>query len=281
MTELDRHPTHSADGTRIAYYATQPVNSDAPTVVLVGAMGAHDVVWRAQLAHLSSRYRILAWDPRGLCASGVGPSRRHHGVDAHVADLRAVLAAEGVDRVSLIGWAAGVRIVIECCVALSDRIDRVILVGGSAGRTANALRLLSRFAVWLNAAATAPGGVPARLARSLANLLARIGLAGPLLPHTSVNALATMLCTEDPIVLLETFIALETTAAFPLLDDVDTPALVLAGDRDPLMPAALAHQLARKLRSSEVLVVAGGHRYLQLEYPDLVNLRIERFLADG
>ncbi|MBW2527911.1 MAG: alpha/beta hydrolase, partial [Deltaproteobacteria bacterium] len=49
---------------------------------------------------------------------------------------------------------------------------------------------------------------------------------------------------------------------------------------DPFTPPALAHRIARQIPDSEVLVVPGGRHFVCLEFPDLVNLRLEQFLQD-
>ena len=79
---------------------------------------------------------------------------------------------------------------------------------------------------------------------------------------------------------IETLCALTGHDATAVLASIDAPVLVLAGGRDPFAPATLSHQLARQLPCSEVLIVPPGHHFLFLEFPDLVNLRLERFFHD-
>ena len=64
------------------------------------------------------------------------------------------------------------------------------------------------------------------------------------------------------------------------LDGVRAPTLVVTGERDWLAPAAVMQQIARHLPRSEILVVPGAHHLVFAEYPDLVNLRLERFFED-
>ena len=65
-----------------------------------------------------------------------------------------------------------------------------------------------------------------------------------------------------------------------VLDAIAVPTLVITGDRDAFTPRQLAQQMARRIRGGEILVVRGATHYAALEYPELVNLRIEKFLRE-
>ncbi|MEQ8887960.1 MAG: alpha/beta hydrolase, partial [Sandaracinaceae bacterium] len=65
-----------------------------------------------------------------------------------------------------------------------------------------------------------------------------------------------------------------------VLETLDVPVLVITGDRDLFTPRAAAEQMVRDVRGAELLVVPGGTHYVAVEYPELVNLRIEKFLRE-
>ena len=69
--------------------------------------------------------------------------------------------------------------------------------------------------------------------------------------------------------------------ARPMLGQVDRPVLVIAGDRDVLTPRAAMERMAEAIPGAEFTVVPGGTHYAAAEYPELVNLRIERFQMDN
>ncbi|MBK7975953.1 MAG: alpha/beta hydrolase [Deltaproteobacteria bacterium] len=61
---------------------------------------------------------------------------------------------------------------------------------------------------------------------------------------------------------------------------VRVPTLIVAGEKDPFTPPAVAWEMHREIRGSEILVVPNGTHVAQVEHPDLVALRIEKFLSD-
>jgi pimeloyl-ACP methyl ester carboxylesterase len=103
----------SADGTTIGW---ERVGVGPPLVVLHGGMraGKH---YRALAGALAHRYSVLLVDRRGRGHSG--PGRNDDGVETEVADLSAVLAATGAERV--FGHSAGASISLEAAHRLPIR----------------------------------------------------------------------------------------------------------------------------------------------------------------
>jgi pimeloyl-ACP methyl ester carboxylesterase len=63
------------------------------------------------------------------------------------------------------------------------------------------------------------------------------------------------------------------------LDGIEVPALIIAGEHDPLVPVWLSEELADELRDATVAVIADTAHVPQLERPDAVDLLIAAFLA--
>lgn len=301
MTTLETRTVRSSDGTEIVYHAASDPTA-GPTVVLAGGLGAHHSAWRPQVSYLGNRLRFITWDYRGVFSPMGRMHRPVHsnrfGVEAQLGDLLAVLAAEKVERCSVIGWSAGVRIALEAFHALPGRIESLVLIGGNAGRTFERLCMLADL-IHVAGRAGKVRRLPLRslsrtpslraIVRAASSSIGRqwidrslraFGVVGPTMEPADLDPLLEAFATVDPHAYLETLRALSTRDAFPLLAQVDVPTLVLASGHDPLMPAALAHVVARHLPRSEVLVVPRGRHYLGLEFPDLVNLRLERFYQD-
>jgi pimeloyl-ACP methyl ester carboxylesterase len=54
---------------------------------------------------------------------------------------------------------------------------------------------------------------------------------------------------------------------------------VITGSRDPLFSPRVARDLAGRLRRAELYVVPKATHYAPVEFPKLLNERIDRFLA--
>ena len=64
----------------------------------------------------------------------------------------------------------------------------------------------------------------------------------------------------------------------PRLSELRIPTLVVAGDRDTFTPPGLSQTMHDLIPDSELLMIPGGTHTASLEIPELVHLRLDRFL---
>lgn len=107
------------------------------------------------MAALSTRYRVIAPDLRGLG----GTERAHGGYDvANVAnDLPALLDVLAVERASVVGIDLGVQISFMLAMNEPERIERAALMEGLVGALPGAESFLSRGAPWWFGFHSVPG----------------------------------------------------------------------------------------------------------------------------
>jgi len=119
----------SFDGAKIAY----AVSGDGPPVVLLPSWLTHleyqwrSVAWRPWLEALSSRYRLIRFDPRGC-----GLSDRNVddiSFETWVRDFGAVVDAAGLDRFCVIGTCQGGPTAIEFTARQPERVSKLVLYG--------------------------------------------------------------------------------------------------------------------------------------------------------
>ena len=84
-------------------------------------------VWRHWFKFLSTGRRLVRLDARGCGLSDW--TVPDFSLDAHVADLEAVVAASGVERFALLGISMGGPIAIEYARRHADRVSHLILYG--------------------------------------------------------------------------------------------------------------------------------------------------------
>lgn len=281
----------SFDGTELTYHATEGPSRDAPAIVLANGLGGHYLSWRAQIDYLRDRYRILTWDYRGLYASKRPPvdEQASYAIPKHVADLRAILQAEGIPRAALVGWSMGVQVVLEAARTHPELATCLVLINGTPGRPFDTLVPLPGMS-----AAIPPLVELVRKVHQLATQVARKASGQPeaLLFLKRMNMIGRSLDDDVFAELVHYFGELEMEPflrnlraigehdATPHLGSIDHPALVITGDKDVFTPRELSQKMARTLKRSEVLVIRGGTHYTCIEYPELVSLRMERFFRE-
>jgi len=262
--------------------------SGAP-LVLANGLGGPFGSWRHQIDYLSDRYRIVSWDYRGLYGS-TRPTGEPPRIDvpAHVDDLEQVLDAYGIERAAFMGWSMGVQVILELYERRPEVVSHLVLINGTYGKP------LDTTGVPLSSRIVPPAVDQIRRFHELGSgllrratlwpetvlWLKRLGLAGNTLDEELFREIAAEFGRVDLDIYLRILRALGEHDAAHVLDAISVPTLVITGDRDPFTPRQLAQQMARRIPGGEILVVRGATHYAAIEYPELVNLRIEKFLRE-
>jgi pimeloyl-ACP methyl ester carboxylesterase len=276
----------SSDGASIALYDT---GGSGPPIVLANGLGGPFAAWRYQVEYLRDQYRIVSWDYRGLYASAQ-PAGRPSRIDvpAHVDDLERVLEAAGIERAPFIGWSMGVQVLLELYERRPEVVSHLVLINGTYGKPLEtvAVPLARQVVPKVVEQARRFHDMGSRVLKRASAWpetvlwLKRLGLAGSTLDEDLFRELAEEFATMDMDLYLAILGKLGEHDAAHVLPLIAVPSLVITGDKDAFTPRQLAQQMARKIPGGEILVVRGATHYAAIEYPELLNLRIEKFLRE-
>ena len=113
----------SADNTPIAY---EVHGGGEPTLILVHGWSCDSRYWRKQLAHFTTRHRVVTVDLAGHGHSGAG--REDYTMRSFGEDVRAVADAVGGDQLILVGHSMGGLVIAEAAHLLPGRVLGLIAV---------------------------------------------------------------------------------------------------------------------------------------------------------
>jgi pimeloyl-ACP methyl ester carboxylesterase len=275
----------SFDSTEIAY---QAVGQGRP-ILLCNGLGGSWEAWSHQIQYFRDRYRLLSWDYRGLYGSARPADPHALRIADHAQDALHLLEEEGADRAAIFGWSMGVQVGLELFRLAPERVASLAIINGLAGRPWDYVfnlnlvgRLLPPF---LRGLRSMPRSIEAvvRQATRIPDPGAwakRIGLAAGTLDEQVVAELVTKMRVLD----MDTFIRLLEQMGehdcWDRLPLIDVPTLIIAGSRDVFTPRSAAERMARRIRGAEIMLLPGATHYAALEYPEMVNLRLEKFLRE-
>ncbi len=130
MTPLSTRHTQGSDGTAIAYAtAGDPAH---PPIMLIHGWAQQFTCWQALADRLADRFHLVALDLRGHGASGK-PDDPAAYTDTRLwgDDIAAVIAAEGLQRPTLVGWSYGSRVIAaHLATHGAAHLAGVVLAGG-------------------------------------------------------------------------------------------------------------------------------------------------------
>lgn len=252
----------SSDGTRIAWYRYGTAD---PAVLFVPTWNIVDArVVGHQVAALQSFATVVTYDPRGAGASDRPP--RGYDFPLHAADALAVMAANGIERVSLFTASRGLNAAVLLATEQPERVERIAAVG-----------------TYMQLDPQPPPPDPARLASWRTDWA---GFIRPFMHNVFTEPDSAELIDEmiaigmeaSPEVAITQEGELDWTRPARLLGRVACPTLLIHGDADAPVPVSLVRGIADALPNARLELIAGGGHRPDIRTPELVNPLLLNFL---
>lgn len=288
-----RLPRHTAGGR--SSRDARAGRGQRPTLLFTHGFCLPQDCWHHQRAEFSGEYRMVFWDQRGHGRSDRIRPDAELSLDVTGEDLYAVIEATcPTGPIILIGHSMGGMTMMALAEAhpelFGDRIVGAALMSTSAAEMADLEFGLPRTAAKLfNRAAP---GVFELLAKQRALVdrgrrasgdvglvLTRRYAFGSDAPESAVRFVKELIESTPIDVIARYFTVLrdhDKANALPVFDRV--PALVLAADRDLLLPLKHSRALADAIPSAEFVIVQGAGHVVILEHPHEVNAALRRLV---
>ncbi len=281
--------TLASDGTPLAFATGGP--KDGTPLVCCNGVGVSTFFWDYLGEYFSPRHPVVVWDYRGHGASGVPPTLRDVSMASIAEDLARVMDAAEVERAVLLGHSMGSQVVLEFYRLFPDRVLGLVPILGAFGHPADTFldprvgRALYRgaYEVGTRIPDLVNLGMRLVLRKPIAWQFARLtGIVHPdLCRKEDMDPYMEHLSRLDVAVFLEMVRAAQEHDAGPVLGDIRVPALVVAGERDLFTPRHLSVEMAGRMPLAELLEIPRGSHAALIEQPELINLRLEKFLRES
>ncbi len=249
-------------GARIFYRDTGA--SGMPVILLHAATGSSRV-WEYQIpAFAAAGYRAIAFDRRGWGRTTINSAESQPSTAAD--DLLGLLDQLGLDRVHLVGTAAGASVALDFALSYPRRVRSLVIANALGGvRDADYLELGRRIR---------PPQFDA--------LPPEFRELGP--SYRAANAAGTQRWVE-----LEKMSrpqgppappqSLRNRITFAVLETIKAPTLLLTGDADLYAPPPVLQLFAARIKGSEISIVPEAGHSTYWEQPELFNRAVLNFLG--
>lgn len=299
-SQMEEQFVETSDGTRIFVRMYTPKKARGAPIVLLDGIGCEGYAW----AYLSDYFRdsrpIVYWQYRGHGRSEVPDDLSTLTLRRVVDDLAEVLEKTGITTAVLCGHSMGVQVALESYRHLRTSIEGLILMCGGYEHPIKSF----------HGAATkgAPPTLPNRMMRRIFPYLTGAFIHYPetatelwrrVIPTKTMYEIAVRtevngrridrrdfwpyfehLGTMDMRVFAHLARALAEHSAADVLPTIDVPTLVIGAGLDTFTPVWLSEDMWRQIHDSEYLHIKDGTHATPIEHPQLINLRVEKFLRE-
>ncbi len=293
MIDIKHQTVRAHDGSELMAYECG--GGPGPALLLCNGLGGNIDAWRYFTEFFGKRHRIVSWDYRGLYRSAPAVGN-DYSVSTHADDALAVIDAYGMQQVVVVGWSMGVQVSFELVRRHADRVLGLVLVNGTYGRplaTAFAPLLKSSplkpmipailravEAVSFLAEPAQPYAVKVVRTKAALTVLKTAGLVSPTLDEKAFVELASQVAALNMPRYMAILNSLGDHCAEAVLPQIACPVLIITGDRDLFTPVDQSRQMAARIAGAELMVIPSGTHYTPLEFPELIHLRVQKFLRE-
>lgn len=249
----------------------------APTVVLIHGSNASLFTWRPWVGRLDSLFRVVTMDMPGHGLTGAVPSNDYS--DATMARfVKEVADKLGIARFAIGGNSMGGAVAARFAETYPERVTQLVLVdaGGEPGKEGDKVPLAFK--------------------------IARMPVLNQIVLHVTPRLLVTeglndaivhkAIITDAMIDQYWDFARMSGTRAATLsrfnepkddfvkthIGEIHVPTLILWGEEDHLIPVAAAHQFAKDILGSRLIVYQATGHIPQEEVPDQSASDVKNFL---
>ena len=275
----------SFDGTKLFY----SIEGRGKPLIFCYGLICSSLHWTYQIEHFQQNYQSIWFDYRGHQNSDVPQNMNSLTLENIARDLGTVLDELNIQDAVFLGHSMGVNVVLEFYRQQPQRIAGMILANGTAQRPLeNAFGnnfLQAAFSILKKTHRYSPELVSLLWKSSKGNPLAKtlVSLGGfnpHLTPQADIDLYISQVADMDPSILIHLIENYEVYDATAWLHTLQVPTLILAGENDRLIPVEQQELLHQLIPQSRLEVIRHGSHCPQMDLPDLVNLKIERFLTE-
>lgn len=276
----------SFDGTLLA--TRYQGEGDLTPVLICNGVGANLAPWKKVLVDLERERKVISWDQRGLLGSGP-PATDRLDVGAQAEDAIAVLDHYGIDDFVIASWSNGSRIALEVATRYPERVRALVIVCGGPGhplgRLLRKLEVASVFPTIAGVAkhfgASLQGPLRALSSRpELTGLIRQTGFVGPTADGALLVELLRGITASDLKTFFATYEEVAGDSAPELAARVESPTLIVAGDKDVFTPLSMIVEMHDRMPNARLEVYERATHYLPIEYPARLAADIRRFLKE-
>jgi len=276
----------SFDGTEIYF----EVRGSGRPLILCYGIACLINHWSHQIRYFSHGYQTIVFDYRGHHLSGTPRDPENLSIDAICKDIKLLMEHLQLQTASFWGHSYGVQVLLRFYDLYPGAVANFVFINGFASNPIKGMfgidAVPAIFHLFKDGYRRFPKPISAIWKSAISNPVAiPLGaLAGgfnlSLTRLKDIEVYARGVAAMDLDVFITLFEQMMSYDGSATLGRIRVPTLIIGGNKDGVTPKAHQENLHHRIRGSQFLSVPYGSHCTQLDLPEFVNLRIEKFLQE-
>ncbi len=266
------------------------VEGSGPPMLFLYGLVCSKMHWQYQLEHFKKTHTVIWCDYRGHHNSAIPSDISSLTIENMARDYEVLFDELKITQpVIVIGHSIGVSVALELYRRAPKRIKALVLSNGCARAPLESILKtnLSQFvhpmlySIYRLAPKVANMLWASQGSNKIAHwLIGYLGFNPNLAKSKDIETYVRMLSKLDMLVFLELLKNYEKYDATAWLHRIGVPTLLISGDADLITPREAQEVMHQLIPGSRLEIVRNGSHCPQIDIPDLINVVLERFLAD-
>ncbi len=279
----------SQDNTQIYYHmeGDRSATQDIPLIFCYGIV-CSIYQWKYQLSHFSKNHLVVYFDYRGHNRSQTPKDPSHLTFKGCAEDLYAVMKKLHIKKAVLLGHSMGVNVIFQFAATYPERTAGLVAICGTLSNPFKTMFntdfSLAGFEFLKIAYLKFPKQFPKIWKKTIPSPMSRLitGLLGftpKFTKRRDVKIYLDGVAKQPPSTFLHFLQEMAHFDGDEILSKIKAPALIIGGAKDFIIPIQNQYAIYRKMKKqAQFLRVPQGSHCSHMDMPELVNLRIEKFL---
>lgn len=273
------------DGLKLFYASEGP--RDAPTLLFLYGIVCSTLQWKYQMEYFKQKYRVLYMDYRGHNKSETPADFSQMTLHNLARDAGQLLAELKLGPVGVLGHSLGVNVALELYRMFPEKVGALVLVSGTPRDPFETMFQHNFLQPGFELARRFYFAAPELMEKFWKfqgsnplnqEFIARAGFNRKYAKREDINEYLRITASVEIGVFMQLLHDFTRHNACHWLSDVKAPALVVGGEADKITPLQNQRIIAHLIPKAELMTVPEGSHNPQMEFPEKVNARIEKFL---
>lgn len=257
-----------------------------PAIIICDGLGCDGYAFRYLRPSLAHNYKTIYWNYRGHGRSTEPSCQKDFTVENFRNDLLAVMEAYSLESATLLGYSMGSMIALDFAAKFPEKVRSIISICGNYGQPLNTMynTILLKFFPFIQKIVEANPAI----VKHFWGITTRLKLV-----HFGVTFLETNrrlirfndfipyfnhLKHMDSNAFVWTLAMAQEYSVEKHLAEIVQPTLIIIAEKDNLVPVRIGSFMEKAMPNAQLFVMRNCSHAAPIEMPELLELRIEKFL---